>query len=190
MKESLRNWWHHFKLKFRKPKYDSKVFCIGYNKTGTTTIGKAFEMLGYYNSSFDNKVWRNYKQGNINKVIEYTAKFDTCDDLPWLNPDMIKLIYEKFPDSKFIYTERDEMSWKRSYTEWRTKFKTTIADADRAWHNYLEHQAFVLDFFKDKQEQLLKVNVNEKGGFRRMAEFLGKESPDENFPHFNKTNSN
>ena len=34
------------KIFLRKPQYTNKVFCIGYNKTGTTSCGKALELLG------------------------------------------------------------------------------------------------------------------------------------------------
>ncbi len=96
-------------LALRKPQYTSKVFCIGYNKTGTTTLGQALDMLGYRNSSFNKKVWRKYYRNNeIVKILKYTAKFDSADDLPWLKEDMIPILDRVFPNSKFIYLTRDE----------------------------------------------------------------------------------
>lgn len=90
-------------IAFRKPKYNSKVFCIGYNKTGTITVGKSLEMLGYRNTSFNQKVWRKYYKNNqIDKVLKYTAKFDSADDLPWLKEDMIPVLDRVFPNSQFI----------------------------------------------------------------------------------------
>jgi hypothetical protein len=47
-------------LIFRTKRYDSKIFCIGFNKTGTTTVGKSLKMLGYKHSSFNKKVYRKY----------------------------------------------------------------------------------------------------------------------------------
>ena len=44
-------------LRVRKEDYGPKVFCIGFNKTGTTSVGKAFESFGYRNASFNRDLW-------------------------------------------------------------------------------------------------------------------------------------
>jgi hypothetical protein len=188
MKERLSETWHLFKLFFKKNSFSGKVFCIGYNKTGTTTVGKAFELLGYRNSSFNKRVWRvYYKQKQIDKIIAYTAKFDSFDDLPWLKEDMIPIMDEKFPNSKFIYLERDEASWKKSYNDWTYNMSGKKPDVDKGWENYLNHRSFVLNYFKDRPKDFLTIIVSEKGSFKKMADFLGKKAPFDNFPHHNKT---
>lgn len=88
-------------VSLRKPKYTGKVFCIGYNKTGTTTIGKSLEILGYRNSSFNKRVFLEYKSNQIDKVLDYTARFDSMDDLPWLRIDMIPILDKAFPNMVF-----------------------------------------------------------------------------------------
>ncbi|MCA1752797.1 MAG: sulfotransferase [Cryomorphaceae bacterium] len=176
-------------LMFRKPTYTGKVFCIGYNKTGTTTIGKSLEMLGYRNSSFNKKVWRKYyKKNQIDKVLKYTARFDSFDDLPWLKEDMIPILDREFPNSKFIYLTRDEESWQQSLRNW--KLKTTGAHPDLAieLEAFRKHKAFVLDYFKDRSaDDFIILDVRDKKGFKKLAEFLGQETEREAFPHFNET---
>jgi len=176
-------------LALRKPKYTSKVFCIGYNKTGTTTFGKSLEMLGYRNSSFNKKVWREYYKNNeIDKILAYTAKFDSVDDLPWLKEDMIPILDKAFPDSKFVYLTRDEESWKKSLYEWTYKMTGEYPDLDKRLEDFRNHKKFVFDYFKDRPaDQFLSLDIRDEKGFKKLAEFLGKSASQEKFPHHNKT---
>jgi len=176
-------------LMCRKPTYTGKVFCIGYNKTGTTTIGKSLEMLGYRNSSFNKKVWRKYyKKNKIDKVLNYTARFDSFDDLPWLKEDMIPILDREFPNSKFIYLTRDEKSWKQSLHNWTVKISGERPDLEEELEAFREHRAFVLEYFKNRSgDDFIVLDVRDKKGFKKLAEFLGKETDREEFPHFNET---
>jgi hypothetical protein len=188
MKEKLKDILHHILLFFRRPKYDAKVFCIGYNKTGTTTLGKSLEMLGYRNSSFNKKVWRKYYKNNeIEKILLYTSKFDSFDDLPWLKEDMIPVLDKKFPGSKFIYLERDEVSWKKSFNDWTFNMTGKYPNIEEGWQDYLKHQKFVLDYFKERKSDFIVINVKDENGLKKTADFLGKTTIQNHFPHFNKT---
>jgi hypothetical protein len=179
----------HAHLWFRKNNFGSKVFCIGYNKTGTTSLGKAFKMLGYRHTSFNKKVWRDfYRNGKVDKIIHYTAKFEAMDDLPWLLEDMIPVMDNAFPGSKFIYLQRDEASWKESYKRWRKKVFDEKPDLEIELEKYRAHRSFVLDYFKDRPaEDFLVMDIKEKNGFKKLANFLGKETDQSDFPHQNKT---
>ena len=176
-------------LILRKPKYNSKVFCIGYNKTGTTTIGKSLEMLGYRNSSFNKKVWRKYYKNNqIVKILRYTAKFESLDDLPWLKEDMIPVLDKVFPNSKFIYLIRDEESWQKSLYNWTYKKTGNYPNLEKKLQDFREHKKFVLNYFKNKPaNQFIILDVRDEKGFTKLADFLGKKTSVEKFPHYNKT---
>ena len=173
---------------FKKEKYNSKIFCIGYNKTGTTTLGRSFEILGYRNSSFNPAIWRNYYiDNNIIKILNYTAKFDSFDDLPWLKEDMIPILDKVFPNSKFIYLVRTEESWKKSFYNWRFKTFGAYPDVEKEWQNYKNHEKFVLGYFKNKPAaQFIILDVRDENGFKKLADFLGKKTNRKNFPHCNK----
>jgi hypothetical protein len=176
-------------LVFRKSRYDSKVFCIGYNKTGTTTVGKSFEILGYRNKTFSSKVWlRYYKNNKIVKILNYASKFESFDDLPWLKEDIIPILDKVFPKSKFVYLLRDEESWKKSYFNWRKKRFGDSPDVEKAWQEYQAHNRFVMDYFKDRPEnEFIVLDVQDKNGFKKLADFLGKKTDRYSFPHFNQT---
>lgn len=173
----------------RRPRYGPKVFCIGYNKTGTTSVGKALQMLGYDHSSFNRTVWRRYyRNGNIKKVLDYTARYESFDDLPWLKEDMIPILDETFADSKFVYLERDEASWKDSYARWTRYVSGIDPEVASAWSEYQNHRTFVLQYFAVRPaDKFIVLDVRDPLGFAKLAAFLGKRSMQNAFPHYNKT---
>lgn len=177
------------RLFFTTEKYDGKVFCIGYNKTGTTTLGQSLKMLGYRNSSFNKKVWQKYyKQNRIDKVLKYTAKFESFDDLPWLKKEMIPLLDRTFPGSKFIDMHREEGSWKKSMSQWGKKQTGNAVDIDRALEGFRAHKKFIDEYFKDfPDDRFIRLDVKDPEGFQKLADFLGKDCDRKSFPHFNET---
>lgn len=174
---------------FLKERYDAKVFCIGYNKTGTTALGKSFEMLGLRNTSFNQRVWRDlYKEGKLKEVLAYTAKFESTDDLPWLKTDMIPLLDKSFPGSKFVYLHRDEAAWKLSFKTWTEKTKGLTPDVEAEYRGYLLHQKFVQNYFQDwPADRFISLSISDEMGFKKLAEFLGKPHVADAFPQFNQS---
>ncbi len=188
IKEWVKELLNHLLLFFYKPKYNSKVFCIGYNKTGTTTIGKSLELLGLRNTSFNKKVWRKwYTNGNIEKILKYTAKFDSTDDLPWLKEDMIPILDKTFPKSKFIYLIREESAWKNSFRNWNYKKTGKYPNIEEGYKNYLKHQKFVYEYFKNRKNDLLIIDVNESDAFIKVGKFIKKKAPQTKLPVYNST---
>jgi len=178
-----------FQMSFIKPLYGPKVFCIGFMKTGTTTLGKSFEMLGYRNSSYNYTVYRDYYlKDKMDKVLDYTARYESFDDLPWSLESVIPIMDEKFPQSKFVYLQRDETSWKKSLENWSYYQTNTKKDLKRYLSNFRNHKAFVHSYFKDRSsEEFLTLDVQDGNGFKKLADFLGKNTDKNAFPHFNKS---
>lgn len=174
---------------FRRSDFGPKIFVIGYNKTGTTSVGKAIASLGYSHSSFNRYVWRKlYLQGRVEEVIRFTSKFEAFDDLPWLRTDMIPILDERFPGSKFIYLSRDEASWKRSWNRWNKVVFGKVVDADDGWETYCEHEAFVSSYFHDSPaDRYLAIAVADPMAFRKITEFLNAPYQGESLPHLNQT---
>lgn len=163
-----------------------KVFCIGYNKTGTTSCGHALKMLGYKHTSFNYRIYRKfYKKGDYHACVEFAQKFDSFDDLPWLNEDMIPILDKMF-EAKFIHLHRGEGEWAESLAKWRAKYKEPVQDMQKELEAYRKHTAFVLNYFKDK-ENMITLSIADPQGFKKMAEFLGKQAPQDSFPHLNKS---
>lgn len=173
-----------------KPEYNDKVFCIGFQKTGTTSIGKSLEILGFKNATYSDKIYQDYyKNRKFDKIINYTARFDSADDIPWSKPDMIPRLYNEFPNSKFIYLERDVESWKVSYRNWHLKhLGSPVPSLDKKLAEFMDHKKFVYNFFKDKPaHQFLVLDVKDELGFLKLANFVGKKTTRKKLPHYNKT---
>ena len=79
------------------------VFCIGFSKTGTTSIDKAFAILGYRHVHWLH-AHLEPKQGWINYIRK--SHFDAFSDAPMYFPGFFRELDREFPDSKFILTVR------------------------------------------------------------------------------------
>lgn len=177
-------------LNTAKSEYNQKVFCIGFQKTGTTTLGRSLKILGFNHSSFDRTLFEEYylKNRNIDKIIYYTSKFESFDDMPWSKIDMIPILDKTFRGSKYVYLKRDENSWKSSMYNWYYKKFGIYPDVESRLREYKEHQEFVMKYFKNRiGKDLIILDIEDKKGFTKLANFLGKKAPSDFFPHYNKT---
>lgn len=86
-----------------------KIFCIGRNKTGTTSVRKAFVDLGYVvgKQSDAEKLFPFYKDRNFHPVVEYCETAEAFQDVPFSLPYTYIALDYAFPGSKFILTVRD-----------------------------------------------------------------------------------
>jgi len=113
-----------------------KVFCIGLNKTGTTSLVDAWKELGYTKiySGFDKptvvKIMPNkfvFKDGNIiNSGFNndyYILKllisgYECMKDRPFNTNNLYRWLEKNYYNSKFILTIRDEEEWWNSVNKW------------------------------------------------------------------------
>lgn len=115
-------------------------------------------------------------------MLKYTAKFESFDDLPWFKEDMIPILDNTFPGSKFIYLSRDEESWKNSYSRWTYIVTGEKPDVDTGWKRYKAHETFVVSYFKDRSaDDFITLNVKDKKGVEKLAKFLNKQAPQSQF---------
>jgi len=172
-----------------------KVFCIGFQKTGTTSLSAALKTLGYRvtgpNGIEDPEIGKNV-HAMTDKLV---PKFDAFQDNPW--PIIYRELDAKYPDSKFILTVRDSETWiaslVRHFGRWQTPMRTWIygvgfpeGNEDVYVERYETHNREVLEYFKDRPHDLLVMELGKEGGWEKLCAFLGKEIPDIPFPHANK----
>ena len=86
----------------------------------------------------------------MDDVIKYTSKFKFFDELPWLKEDMIPLLDKNFVGSRFVYLERDKSLGRRRLRRWSELTFGESYDVDLKWEEYLRHQKFVLEYFKNR----------------------------------------
>ncbi|WOD06204.1 sulfotransferase [Marinomonas sp. GJ51-6] len=92
------------------PAAATKFFCIGRNKTGTTSLKKAFEDLGFSVGN-QRKAEQLFDQYFFNKeyapFIEYCKSAQVFQDVPFSYFDILETIDKAFPNSKYILSVRD-----------------------------------------------------------------------------------
>ena len=173
----------------------SKVFCIGFHKTGTTSLANALEQLGYRvtgpNGVHDPEIATNV----LPMATELVEQYDAFQDNPW--PIIYKEMDARFPGSKFILLLRDSQSWIRSQVKHFGDKETPM----RQWiygvgcpsgneaiyiRRYEQHNQEVMDYFKDRRQDLLVMDLAKGDGWQMLCPFLGVDIPDAEFPHANK----
>ena len=87
-----------------------KIFCIGLNKTGTSSLHEAFSILGLKSVHFMDDEGNNIKdiiernylaKANIIKGLEKYDAFSDWDKFPY-TVDIVKEFDKQYPGSKFI----------------------------------------------------------------------------------------
>lgn len=101
-----------------------KIFCIGMNKTGTTTLQETMAEFGYRigRQRQAEKLFPYWESGEYNPIIHYCRSAQFFQDVPFSYPGFYRVIDEAFPSSRFILTERDSADqWHQSITRFHAK---------------------------------------------------------------------
>jgi len=109
----------------RKAAGKVKYFCIGRNKTGTTSLKAAFEGLEYpvgNQRKAEALTGKYYFEGNFQPIIDYCRSAQVFQDVPFSYPVTYKHLDKAYPGSKFILTVRDSPEqWYSSITRFHAK---------------------------------------------------------------------
>lgn len=103
---------------------DEKIFIIGRNKTGTTSIEKCLKKLGFIigNQKVGELFIDDYEQGNFENILRYCDSAEVFQDAPFSWPDTYKHVYKKYPRAKYILLERDSSEeWYNSLVRFHRK---------------------------------------------------------------------
>ncbi|HSF91488.1 MAG TPA: sulfotransferase [Paracoccaceae bacterium] len=178
-----------------------KIFGIGLNRTGTSSLKKALRRMGYRVHPYSPSIVRRALAGDLEGALDATNQYDAFQDWPW--PLIYKEIFEHFgSDAKFILTQRRTPEvWLNSLKNHSTR--TGLNNPRKAIYGhayphaaeaeyiafYNRHLAEVRSFFKaqDAEDQLLEVCWDAGDGWVQLAGFLGHRPRRDAFPHVNKT---
>jgi len=118
--ESRRN-----KYRMRHSPDRGKVFCIGLNKTGTTSWTLAMKNLGYVVGSETKATmyFDDWARGDFHRIIEYCRhEGEAFQDIPFSLPATFREMDRAFPGSKFVLTIRESPEqWYRSIIRFHSK---------------------------------------------------------------------
>ena len=173
----------------------SKVFGIGFHKTGTKSLAEALGKLGY-----DVTGPNGFRAPDIADRYQticrrYSKRHYAFQDNPW--PLTFKEMSVMWPDSKFILTLRKDGDWLRSilkhFGHTSTPMRELIYGVGDPIGNegiylqrYQMHEAEVVRFFADQKDRLLILRITEGDGYEKLCPFLGAKIPNGDFPHNNK----
>lgn len=94
-----------------------KIFCISFQRTGTTSVGQFFIEHNYrvatWSVSRRNDWTVKWFKGDYENIFN-SFDFKTSqvfEDDPWFCLDFYKVLFHRFPDSKFILVERNADKW-------------------------------------------------------------------------------
>lgn len=171
----------------------TKVFGIGFPKTGTSSLGRALQMLGYRLQRGINVNRPNRPQIELpvtreklfNLARPYSHRYDAFEDFPWMA--LYREMDREHPGSKFILTVRDEAAWLRSvqrhFRTIRSRPVLYLAgeDGPEASHEalfnaYRAHNKAVQDYFSDRPGDLLLLDVDD-ADWPLLCRFLGRREP-------------
>jgi len=175
-----------------------KVFGVGFQRTGTTSLAAALNMLGIKTLHFPKELYDNLDHDIIREYDGFT------DDPITL---LYKALDKRHPSSQFIHTIRDEESWLKSirwlFTTGAEKFNwqhnkyvdvfnlqlfgTTRFDEKLFLEKYRAYNQEVEAYFKHRPEDSLRLDITRGEGFEKLCPFLGKPIPTAPFPHLNQT---
>jgi hypothetical protein len=169
----------------------TKVFGIGFHKTGTTSLANALSYLGYRVTGPNGVDNPNIAVEVYEMAFDLANRFDAFQDNPW--PILYKELDQKFPGSKFILTLRPSEGWMRSvvnhFNEEETPMREWIYGVGYPKGNenvyiarYERHNREVIEYFKDRTEQLLVLNITAGEGWAKLCPFLGQAVPAIPFP--------
>ena len=205
---------------------NNKIFCIGANKTGTTSLSKTFKdwhfKVGIQREA--EFIALDHYSRDVSKIIQYCNRAEVFQDVPFSLPNAYKYLDKAFPKSKFILTVRDNKDmWYNSCVKFHSKLfgdgENTPNWKDLEKFNYVkpgwpmiihkkmydlnenespydykklttfyeQHIIDVKNYFQDRPEDLLIINLSNENSFQNLKKFLGIKSNLQTFPWENKT---
>ena len=178
-----------------------KIFGIGLSKTGTTSLAHALEILGF--RTRDNMGITRYSPGDLSSIDNSAVEsHDALTDTPI--PSFYKQLDQHYQGAKFILTVREMDEWLKSCKKQFTAksadkqsdahnqlfmdlYGTAVFDEDKFKAGYEKFVNGVYEYFRDRPQDLLVMNVTAGDGWEKLCPFLGKPIPDFPFPKANVT---
>lgn len=172
-----------------------KIFCVGFHKTGTTSLYAALTELGLRTSgTIGHKLTadRLAREGAA-LCVSVARRFDAVEDMPW--PIFFRELDEAYPKSKFILTTREAEAWHRSVDN-------HFGDVDSEMHRFIygkasgrarenkarwievmtAHNETVRAHFRDRPGDFLEMDLFAGDGWEKLAPFVGAPVPASPFP--------
>jgi hypothetical protein len=180
-------------------RHEGLIFGIGPAKTASQSLAVALEMLGFhayhYATQGKTLMQRAGKRGL--PMLHYFREYQAFLDSPFSKLDIWPLLNKHHPNSKFIYTTRNEKARLKSKVEhvrWCRENIPGCKDPDpdstyvrRKWSDYARRcMSRAKQLARQKPGAVLFMDICDKHeGWEVLCPFLGVEIPDVPFPKIN-----
>jgi len=158
------------------------IFGIGMNKTGTVSLTRALDVLGFPCLHDSVRVSKVIEENQLRKrpiLHSLTDEYRAFCDCPI--PLHFEVLDITYPGSRFIFTMRSKEAWIKSRM---IQFGDTRQYHSRCWDDHCEA---VARYFKGREDDILVYHLCDGVGWVPLCEFLGVPVPDQPFPWKNKT---
>lgn len=181
-----------------------KVFCLGLNKTGTSTFESALRMMGWRVTGPNKGLVSEVRHGRFEAALALTEQYDAFQDFPW--PFLLEPVFARYGDSaRYVLTVRASgEAWLRSLKNHalQTQIEKIFRPGTAAYGSrypfgfeaeylryYNAHNEHVRRFFEERgaSHVFLEACWERGDGWTELAPFLGWEAPAASFPHANAT---
>ena len=101
-----------------------KIFCIGRNKTGTTSLEAALRSLGFSLGlqARGELLIRDWARRDFTRILHLCSTADAFQDVPFSWEGTYRVLDPQFPGSKFVLTVRDTAEqWYESLVSFHTR---------------------------------------------------------------------
>jgi hypothetical protein len=177
-----------------------KVFGVGLNKTGTSSLGRALRRLGYRHLSHTPRLTRALARGDLAPINEAADEHDSFEDWPW--PLVWREMDARYGDrARFVLTRRGSAErWVESLKAHAERIRPGsftrrfVYGWDYPHGREVEHIAFyeghnaAIRAHFDRpglRNRFIELCWEEGDGWPALCGFLGQPVPAMPFPHAN-----
>lgn len=170
-----------------------KVFCIGMNRTGSTSLYEYLIKVGYKTTHDPNWWYWRFKSG-LDQYDGYTDGFEGYK--LWNVYPNLRFLKRCFPNAKYIANTRPLNAWltsrlKHNSPNYRKrKIKKDDFSLLKSWTKNRNHwHGKIMHFSEKSPDNVLWLNIHEEGATTLLENFLNLPAPID-FPHLNSINNN
>ncbi|MCA9487924.1 MAG: sulfotransferase family protein [Nanoarchaeota archaeon] len=177
---------------------DKKIFNIDFNKSGSSSLTKAMEILGFKSLHYKKGNFRLYdimvqNKKNQRDLLYEMEEYQFFSDFGGSN--FYKELDKQYPHSKFILTLRNLNDWinsrekhvKRNQLKSGYKYDFLVIDKAKWAKKREKLMKEYLQYFEERPNDFLIIDICNGEGWEKLCSFLSRSFPKEEFPHLNKS---
>ena len=110
-----------------------KVFCVGLNKTGTTSLAAALRELGYRvaDQPEAERLLPCWQRRDFAPIVAFAAGADAFQDIPFSLPFTYQALHAAYPEARFILSLRESAeAWYDSQMRFMVRLYGRVPDAE------------------------------------------------------------